>query len=118
MVRMTTSVAVIVDAAAYAQAVEDAVKASAAYYTGGTSVLDDDTCQLPACAVFASNGVNNSPATATAFTDSSFSPVIPARQAYTSFAESAGTCPGRRRRPMLAAGRQFTQASPPPYGER
>lgn len=40
---MTTSVAVIVDAAAYAQAVEDAVKASAAYYTGGTSVLDDDT---------------------------------------------------------------------------
>ncbi|MFE7842300.1 NAD-dependent DNA ligase LigA [Streptomyces sp. NPDC057474] len=40
---MTTSVAVIVDAAAYAQAVEDAVRASAAYYTGGTSVLDDDT---------------------------------------------------------------------------
>ncbi len=39
---MTTSVAVIVDAAAYARAVEDAVKASAAYYTGGTSVLDDD----------------------------------------------------------------------------
>lgn len=39
---MTTSVAVIVDAAAYAQAVEDAVRASAAYYTGGTSVLDDD----------------------------------------------------------------------------
>ncbi|GHD45605.1 DNA ligase 2 [Streptomyces mirabilis] len=33
----------IVDAAAYAQAVEDAVKASAAYYAGGTSVLDDDT---------------------------------------------------------------------------
>ncbi|GGX57745.1 DNA ligase 2 [Streptomyces fructofermentans] len=32
----------IVDAAAYAQAVEDAVKASAAYYTGGTSALDDD----------------------------------------------------------------------------
>ncbi|GHH27307.1 DNA ligase 2 [Streptomyces lanatus] len=32
----------IVDAAAYAQAVEDAVKASAAYYAGGTSVLDDD----------------------------------------------------------------------------
>ncbi|MFI6490972.1 NAD-dependent DNA ligase LigA [Streptomyces sp. NPDC050564] len=40
---MTTPVAVIVDAAAYAQAVEDAVKASAAYYAGGTSVLDDDT---------------------------------------------------------------------------
>ncbi|MFD5627583.1 NAD-dependent DNA ligase LigA [Streptomyces sp. NPDC127072] len=39
---MTTPVAVIVDAIAYAQAVEDAVKASAAYYTGGTSVLDDD----------------------------------------------------------------------------
>ncbi|MEU1458246.1 NAD-dependent DNA ligase LigA [Streptomyces avermitilis] len=39
---MTTPVAVIVDAAAYAQAVEDAVKASAAYYAGGTSVLDDD----------------------------------------------------------------------------
>ncbi|MGW0712203.1 NAD-dependent DNA ligase LigA [Streptomyces sp. NPDC002643] len=42
MIRMTTSAAVIVDAAAYARAVEDAVKASAAYYTGGTSVLDDD----------------------------------------------------------------------------
>lgn len=39
---MTTPVAVIVDAVAYAQAVEDAVKASAAYYGGGTSVLDDD----------------------------------------------------------------------------
>ncbi|GAA3776586.1 NAD-dependent DNA ligase LigA [Streptomyces phyllanthi] len=39
---MTTPVAVIVDAAAYARAVEDAVRASAAYYTGGTSVLDDD----------------------------------------------------------------------------
>ncbi|MER7378492.1 NAD-dependent DNA ligase LigA [Streptomyces lanatus] len=39
---MTTPGAVIVDAAAYAQAVEDAVKASAAYYAGGTSVLDDD----------------------------------------------------------------------------
>lgn len=39
---MTTPAAVIVDAAAYAQAVEDAVKASAAYYAGGTSVLDDD----------------------------------------------------------------------------
>ena len=43
MAAMTTSVAVIVDAAAYAQAVEDAVRASAAYYTSGTSVLDDDT---------------------------------------------------------------------------
>ncbi|MFE9680594.1 NAD-dependent DNA ligase LigA [Streptomyces sp. NPDC006285] len=40
---MTTPVAVIADAAAYAQAVEDAVKASAAYYTGGTSSMDDDT---------------------------------------------------------------------------
>ena len=40
---MTTAAAVIVDAAGYAQAVEDAVKASAAYYTGGTSVLDDDS---------------------------------------------------------------------------
>ncbi|WP_328847250.1 NAD-dependent DNA ligase LigA [Streptomyces sp. NBC_00258] len=40
---MTTPAAVIVDAAAYAQAVEDAVKASAAYYAGGTSVLDDDS---------------------------------------------------------------------------
>ncbi|MFB8129184.1 NAD-dependent DNA ligase LigA [Streptomyces mirabilis] len=40
---MTTPAAVIVDAAAYAQAVEDAVKASSAYYAGGTSVLDDDT---------------------------------------------------------------------------
>ncbi|MFE0514085.1 NAD-dependent DNA ligase LigA [Streptomyces sp. NPDC058964] len=39
---MTTPVAVIVDGAAYAQAVEDAVKASAAYYEGGTSALDDD----------------------------------------------------------------------------
>ncbi|MEU9283575.1 NAD-dependent DNA ligase LigA [Streptomyces sp. NPDC048275] len=39
---MTTAAAVIVNAAAYAQAVKDAVKASAAYYTGGTSVLDDD----------------------------------------------------------------------------
>ncbi|MFF0023697.1 NAD-dependent DNA ligase LigA [Streptomyces sp. NPDC005496] len=39
---MTTPAAVIVDAAAYAQAVEEAVKASAAYYTGGTSALDDD----------------------------------------------------------------------------
>ncbi|WP_221353706.1 NAD-dependent DNA ligase LigA [Streptomyces beigongshangae] len=40
---MTTPVAAIVDAPAYAQAVEDAVKASAAYYTGGTSPMDDDT---------------------------------------------------------------------------
>ncbi|USQ86890.1 NAD-dependent DNA ligase LigA [Streptomyces phaeoluteigriseus] len=39
---MTTPAAHIVDAAAYAQAVEDAVRASAAYYTGGTLVLDDD----------------------------------------------------------------------------
>ncbi|MFC9628742.1 NAD-dependent DNA ligase LigA [Streptomyces mirabilis] len=43
MAGMTTPAAVIVDAAAYAQAVEDAVKASAAYYAGGTSVMDDDT---------------------------------------------------------------------------
>ncbi|MFE1289925.1 NAD-dependent DNA ligase LigA [Streptomyces sp. NPDC058751] len=42
MAGMTTPVAVIVDAVAYAQAVEDAVKASAAYYGGGTSALDDD----------------------------------------------------------------------------
>ncbi|MEW2398088.1 NAD-dependent DNA ligase LigA [Streptomyces sp. NPDC046862] len=40
---MTSPAAEIVDAAAYAQAVEDAVKASAAYYAGGTSTLDDDT---------------------------------------------------------------------------
>ncbi|MFC9842624.1 NAD-dependent DNA ligase LigA [Streptomyces sp. NPDC060223] len=39
---MTSPVAVIVDAAAYAQAVEDAVRAAAGYYAGGTSVLDDD----------------------------------------------------------------------------
>ncbi|MFE7214909.1 NAD-dependent DNA ligase LigA [Streptomyces sp. NPDC001698] len=39
---MTTLVVQIVDAAAYAQAVEDAVKAAAAYYAGGTSPLDDD----------------------------------------------------------------------------
>ncbi|MBA8946429.1 NAD-dependent DNA ligase LigA [Streptomyces calvus] len=39
---MTTPAAVIVDAAAYARAVEDAVSAAAAYYTGGTSPLDDD----------------------------------------------------------------------------
>ena len=42
MRRMTTPAAVIVDAAAYAQAVEDAVRAAAAYYEGGTSPLDDD----------------------------------------------------------------------------
>ncbi|MFD3618978.1 NAD-dependent DNA ligase LigA [Streptomyces sp. NPDC058676] len=40
---MTTPAAQIVDAAAYAQAVEDAVTAAAAYYEGGTSPLDDDT---------------------------------------------------------------------------
>ncbi|MFI6565937.1 NAD-dependent DNA ligase LigA [Streptomyces sp. NPDC050534] len=39
---MTTPVAQIVDAAAYAQAVEDAVTAAAAYYAGGSSPLDDD----------------------------------------------------------------------------
>ncbi|GEC07974.1 DNA ligase 2 [Streptomyces spinoverrucosus] len=39
---MTTPAAVIMDAAAYTQAVEDALKASAAYYAGGTSALDDD----------------------------------------------------------------------------
>ncbi|MGW0206372.1 NAD-dependent DNA ligase LigA [Streptomyces sp. NPDC003233] len=39
---MTTPVVQIVDAAAYVQAVEDAVKAAAAYYAGGTSPLDDD----------------------------------------------------------------------------
>ncbi|MFG2793821.1 NAD-dependent DNA ligase LigA [Streptomyces sp. NPDC048419] len=39
---MTTPVAQILDAAAYAQAVEDAVKAAAAYYAGGSSPLDDD----------------------------------------------------------------------------
>ncbi|OIK08244.1 NAD-dependent DNA ligase LigA [Streptomyces monashensis] len=39
---MTTPVVQIVDAAAYAQAVEDAVKAAAAYYAGGTSTPDDD----------------------------------------------------------------------------
>jgi DNA ligase (NAD+) len=43
MAGMTTPAAVIVDAAAYAQAVEDARKASAAYYAGGTSALDDDS---------------------------------------------------------------------------
>ncbi|MFH9728992.1 NAD-dependent DNA ligase LigA [Streptomyces sp. NPDC017260] len=40
---MTTPSAVIVDAAAYAQAVEDAARAAAAYYAGGSSPLDDDT---------------------------------------------------------------------------
>ncbi|MFJ7077421.1 NAD-dependent DNA ligase LigA [Streptomyces sp. NPDC098781] len=40
---MTTSVAQIVDAAGYAQAVGDVVRAAAAYYTDGTSPLDDDT---------------------------------------------------------------------------
>ncbi|MET9970052.1 NAD-dependent DNA ligase LigA, partial [Streptomyces sp. NPDC006356] len=40
---MTTPVAQIVDAAGYAQAVEDVVQAAAAYYTDGTSPLDDDT---------------------------------------------------------------------------
>src|SRR4051794_10099039 len=42
MADMTTPVAQILDAAAYAQAVEDAVKAAAAYYAGGSSPLDDD----------------------------------------------------------------------------
>ncbi len=40
---MTTAAAVIVDAVAYAQAVEDAVRAATAYYEGGTSPIDDDT---------------------------------------------------------------------------
>lgn len=39
---MTTPAAVIMDTAAYAQAVEDAVKASAAYYRGWDVGLDDD----------------------------------------------------------------------------
>ncbi|MFI7504035.1 NAD-dependent DNA ligase LigA [Streptomyces sp. NPDC049687] len=39
---MTTPGAVIADAVAYAQAVEEAVRAAAAYYAGGTSALDDD----------------------------------------------------------------------------
>ncbi|HEY3506233.1 MAG TPA: NAD-dependent DNA ligase LigA [Actinocatenispora sp.] len=39
---MTTPVAQIVDATAYAQAVEDAVRAATAYYAGGGSALDDD----------------------------------------------------------------------------
>lgn len=42
MVGMTTPVAQIVDAAGYARAVEDVVRAAAAYYTDGTSPLDDD----------------------------------------------------------------------------
>lgn len=42
MTGMTTAAVVITDAAAYAQAVEDAVKASAAYYASGESALDDD----------------------------------------------------------------------------
>ncbi|MFJ3671237.1 NAD-dependent DNA ligase LigA [Streptomyces sp. NPDC090106] len=40
---MSSPAAVIMDGAAYAQAVEDALKASAAYYAGGTSALDDDS---------------------------------------------------------------------------
>ncbi|MYS55317.1 NAD-dependent DNA ligase LigA, partial [Streptomyces sp. SID6013] len=39
---MTTPAAVIVDSTAYAQAVEDAARAAAAYYAGGSSPLDDD----------------------------------------------------------------------------
>ncbi|MEV7979829.1 NAD-dependent DNA ligase LigA [Streptomyces sp. NPDC086519] len=39
---MTTPAAEITDAATYAQAVEEAVGAAAAYYAGGTSALDDD----------------------------------------------------------------------------
>ncbi|NGO74694.1 NAD-dependent DNA ligase LigA [Streptomyces sp. YC504] len=39
---MTTTSAVLVDAAAYAEAVETATKAAAAYYAGGDSALDDD----------------------------------------------------------------------------
>ncbi|MER6466811.1 NAD-dependent DNA ligase LigA [Streptomyces sp. NPDC001228] len=39
---MTSPAAEIVDAAAYARAVEDAVTAAAAYYAGGTSSWDDD----------------------------------------------------------------------------
>ncbi|MEU8929074.1 NAD-dependent DNA ligase LigA [Streptomyces sp. NPDC048409] len=39
---MTSPAAEIVDAAAYARAVEDAVAAAAAYYAGGTSSWDDD----------------------------------------------------------------------------
>ncbi|ANB04537.1 DNA ligase [Streptomyces ambofaciens] len=40
---MTTPASVIVDSAAYAQAVEDAARAAAAYYAGGSSPLDDAT---------------------------------------------------------------------------
>ncbi|WP_434975563.1 NAD-dependent DNA ligase LigA [Streptomyces mesophilus] len=40
---MTTTSAVLVDAAAYAEAVETATKAAAAYYAGGDSALDDDS---------------------------------------------------------------------------
>ncbi|WP_374194399.1 NAD-dependent DNA ligase LigA [Streptomyces sp. N35] len=40
---MTTTSAVLVDAAAYAEAVETAKKAAAAYYAGGDSALDDDS---------------------------------------------------------------------------
>ncbi|WP_190079268.1 NAD-dependent DNA ligase LigA [Streptomyces longisporoflavus] len=43
MAHMTTSAPVFADAAAYVQAVEDASKAAAAYYSGGTSALDDDS---------------------------------------------------------------------------
>lgn len=39
---MTTPISVIADDSAYAQAVEDAVKAASAYYAGGTSPLDDN----------------------------------------------------------------------------
>lgn len=42
MVVMTTTDAVIADDLAYADAVETAVKAAAAYYAGGDSALDDD----------------------------------------------------------------------------
>ncbi|MCI3220636.1 NAD-dependent DNA ligase LigA [Streptomyces sp. NP-1717] len=42
MRRMTTPAAVLVDAAAYAVAVETATKAAAAYYATGESALDDD----------------------------------------------------------------------------
>ncbi|MFD5782106.1 NAD-dependent DNA ligase LigA [Streptomyces sp. NPDC126933] len=40
---MTTTSATVTDASVYAQAVEDAAKAAAAYYAGGDSALDDDT---------------------------------------------------------------------------
>ncbi|MFJ5264844.1 NAD-dependent DNA ligase LigA [Streptomyces sp. NPDC088387] len=40
---MTTPAAQITDSAAYAQAVEEALKAAGAYYDGGTSALDDDS---------------------------------------------------------------------------